>query len=135
ETTFRGPPVTTMSPESLARFQFERELYADLNQEGLAPPPAMAQLRSEAARLLRQERLSGLPELRFNVPSASSVARYNRLEGAFLGGGVTYTPSPDLRMDATLGFAFGMEEPSARIGVRFSPESVWDITAAAYYRS
>src|SRR5690606_30812527 len=68
ETTFRGPPVTTMSPESLARFQFERDLYADLNQEGLAPPPAMAQLRSEAARLLRQERLSGLPELRFNVP-------------------------------------------------------------------
>lgn len=130
--TFRGPPVSIVSRAELEDFEFERELYADLGDEGLAPPPEMAELRREAARLLRREKLSGLPPLRLNVPSASSVLRYNRLEGVFAGGGLAYVPGERLRLDITGGYAFGAEEPAGRAGVTFAPTADWSLTAAGY---
>lgn len=130
--TFRGPAVSIVTREALDSFEFERTLYEDLGEEGLAPPPEMEELRQEAARLLRTQRLSGLPAFRFNVPSASSVLRYNRLEGAYAGGGVSWVPAPDIRLDATAGYAFGAEEPAARMQLDFTPGADWSLRAAGY---
>lgn len=135
EGTFRGAPVSIVSRAALESFEFERDLYADLGEEGLAPPPEMAELRREAARLLRREKLSGLPPLRLNVPSASSVLRYNRLEGAFLGGGIAFVPDQRLRLDITGGYAFGAEQPAGRAAVVFAPSADWMLTVAAYHRA
>ncbi len=130
--TFRGPSVSVVSRDALESFAFEQDLYGDLGEEGLAPPPEMAELRREAARLLRRERLSGLPGLRFNVPSVSSVARYNRLEGAYIGAGLSYAPGLRLRLAGTAGYAFGLDEPAARFSLAYAPADVWTITAAGY---
>lgn len=132
ESVFRGAPVSIVTRDALEAFEFERELYEDLGEEGLAPPPEMDELRQEAARLLRTSRLSGLPALRFNVPSASSVLRYNRLEGAYAGGGISWVPSPDVRLDLLGGYAFGAEEPAGRMHVGWSPRPAWTIDADAY---
>lgn len=130
--TFRGAPVSIVRRDVLDAFEFDRELYEDLSEEGLAPPPEMEELRQEAARLLRARRLSGLPAFRFNVPSASSVLRYNRLEGAYAGAGVSWVPAPDVRLDATGGYAFGASEPAARLQLAYTPGADWAFTAAAY---
>jgi hypothetical protein len=129
---FRGPGVSIVPRDALETFAFERELYADLDEEGLAPPPEMSELRREAARLLRDERLSGLPRLRFNVPSASSVLRYNRLEGTYFGAGLSWVPGPRLRIDALGGYATGTEHAGGRIGVAVRPAARWTLTAAGY---
>lgn len=131
--TFRGPAVSIVPRAALDAFEFERELYDDLAEEGLAPPPEMDELRQEAARLLRARRLSGLPAFRFNVPSASSVLRYNRLEGVYAGGGASWVPAPDIRFDATAGYAFGAEEPGTRVQLDYTPGSAWLVRAAGYY--
>ena len=134
EETFVGPAVSIVSREARESYEFGRELYADLNAEGLAPPPEMTELRREAAELLRGRRLSGLPRFRLNVPSVSAVARYNRLEGAFFGGGVSYVPSPSTRLDATAGFGFGAEQPVVRLGAAVTPSQQWSAGAAVYHR-
>lgn len=133
--TFRGPPVSVASRAALEAFEFDRDLYADLGDEGLAPPPDMADLRREAARLLRRERLSGLPRLRLNVPSASAVLRYNRLEGTFAGGGLAYVPGERLRLDVTGGYAFGAEEVAGRAAITFAPTRDWSLRAAGYHNA
>lgn len=130
--TFRGAPVSIVSRAALERFEFDRTLYEDLAEEGLAPPPEMETLRKEAARLLRSQRLSGLPAFRFNVPSASSVLRYNRLEGGFVGGGVSWVPAPDVRLDVTAGYAFGAEAAAGRTQLGYTPGANWSLRAAGY---
>lgn len=131
-TTFVGPAVSIVSRATLEQFEFERDLYADLAQEGLAPPPEMAELRREAARLLRAEKLSGLPKLRLNVPNVSSVLRYNRLEGAFAGAGLAYVPGPRLRLDSHAGYAFGAKEAALRGSIVYTPAAAWTMSGAAY---
>jgi hypothetical protein len=54
----------------------------------------MKELRAQAAKLLREHRLSGLPAWRLYVPNASSVIRHDSAEGWYGGLGVTYAPSP-----------------------------------------
>src|SRR5690606_27302180 len=77
-------------------------------------------------------RLSGLPAFRFNVPSASSVLRYNRLEGVYAGGGASWVPAPDIRFDATAGYAFGAEAPGTRVQLDYTPGSACLVRAAGY---
>ncbi|CAN5889401.1 hypothetical protein BH23GEM9_BH23GEM9_01340 [soil metagenome] len=111
ETTFYGYPVTAVSPAERREFDFDRGIFDDLNEAGLAPPADLAQIRQQAAAMLGTSRLSGLPRWRLNVASASSVFRYNRAEGVTLGAGISYVPGPPLRGDLTVGYAFGPDRP------------------------
>jgi hypothetical protein len=107
--------VTAVSPSQRAAFDFERGIYDDLNDAGLAPPPDLDVIRRRAAELLGSSRLSGLPRLRLGVGSVSSALRYNRAEGVVLGAGITYAPGPPLRVDAAGGYAFGAARPWAAV--------------------
>lgn len=127
---FYGPPVSVLPREQRESYPFTRGIYADLNEAGLAPPGDLKAIRAEAMTLVRQHILSGLPRLRINLPDASSAFHYNRSEGIFLGGGLSYDPAPQVRLGLTSGFAFGsghadselriITEPGSRLHVEFS---------------
>jgi len=112
--TFTGRTVGIVSREELDRFEFERGLYEDLDESGLAPPPSLAEIRREAGALLGTSKLSGLPGWRLNIESVSSLLRYNRAEGLAFGVGATYAPGLVWRADFLAGAALGPERPWGR---------------------
>jgi hypothetical protein len=116
--TFYGPPVLAVPPAERRSFDFERALYDDLNEAGLAPPADLARIRQQAAALLGTSRLSGLPRWRLNIASASSAFRYNRAEGPTVGLGVAYVPGPTGRAELTAGYAFGADRPWGAAALR-----------------
>ncbi|HEX6309093.1 MAG TPA: hypothetical protein VFZ69_12940 [Longimicrobiales bacterium] len=113
--TVVGRLVTAVPEAEREAYAFEREIFDDLNDAGLAPPPDLSEIRRRAAELLGARRLSGLPRLRLGIGSASSALRYNRAEGVAVGVGVTYAPDPGWRLDLEGGFAFGPERPWAAL--------------------
>lgn len=114
---FWGYRVTTVPEAQRERYEFDRAIYDDLHDAGLAPPPELKELRAEAARLVRERALSGLPRLRLSLPNASSALRYNRAESLYLGWGGSFTPGAT-RIDGVGGYAFGPEHVVAAAGIR-----------------
>lgn len=110
-----GNVVTAVPESEREAYEFERGIYDDLNDAGLAPPPDLSEIRRQAAELLGTRRLSGLPRLRLGIGAASSALRYNRAEGVALGAGLSYAPDPVWRLDVEGGFAFGPERPWASV--------------------
>lgn len=132
DSIFFGRPVSAVSEEERKSFAFEEEIYAGVNEEGLAPPPQMADLRARAMALVREQRLSGLPPWRLYLPNASSVLRHNRAEGWYVGAGGAYVPSPVFRIDAIGGYAFGLEQPEVAVAMHHRPPGL-GLVARAYY--
>ena len=116
--TFAGYPVTTVPEAEREKFEFQRGLYDDLNDAGLAPPPDLETLRAQAEELLGTARLSGLPSLRLGLGSASGALRFNRAEGIAVGAGLAYVPETSWRADIAAGYAFGAEQPFGSLDVR-----------------
>jgi hypothetical protein len=117
---FAGHPVVAMPPSMRQAYPFPRELYDDLDAEGLLPPPELAELRQRAAELVEGRYLSGLPRLRLHLPDASGALRYNRTEGIFLGGGALYTVAPGTQFELRGGYGFGAARPQAEALLRRS---------------
>jgi hypothetical protein len=128
---FSGYPVVAVPREERENFAFDRALYEDLMETGLAPPPHMRAVRAQAAALLRARVLSGLPRLRASLPNASSALRYNRAEGLFLGLGVSYVADPRVRSELTGGYAFGDERGHLGVDVRLDHAGGTRVRAAA----
>ena len=122
---FAGYPVEARPEAERKSFSFPEGIYADLNQEGLAPPPDMATLRAQAAQLVRQKYLSGLPKLRLHLGGASSVLRYDRAEGIHVGGGFSWSPAGTINLSALAGYATATQRPDAlgQIRVAFADGS------------
>lgn len=116
--TFVGPPVTAAPHAERESYDFERDIYDDLNEAGLATPADLDDIRRQAAALLGTGRLSGLPRWRFGLTSVSSALRYNRAEGFALGAGLVYDPGPPWRVDLAAGHAFAAGRPWASITAR-----------------
>lgn len=112
-------PVTAAPLAQRENYAFDSALYDDLIDTGLAAPAHMRDIRSQAAALVREQALSGLPPLRPSLPNASSAFRYDRAEGAFLGAGASYTPRPQFRAQLTGGYAFSAHRGSAAFGLRW----------------
>jgi hypothetical protein len=132
DTLFLGREVSAVPPAQRQAFPFDRDIYSDVSEEGLAATPRMEELQELAKELVGQPRLSGLPSWRLYVPNASSVGRYNRTEGWYAGIGVTYTPAPTFRTDITGGYAFGAERPELTLSVMLQRGDV-DWRATTYY--
>ncbi|HEX2168161.1 MAG TPA: hypothetical protein VHG09_13085, partial [Longimicrobiales bacterium] len=107
--------VTAVPAAEREAYDFERGIYEDLDDEGLAPPPDLDVIRRRAAELIGDRRLSGLPRLRLGLGSVSSALRYNRAEGVAVGAGIVYAPGPPWRFQVEGGYAFGPERPFAAI--------------------
>lgn len=129
-------PVTAVPRTQRENYAFESALYDDLIDTGLAPPAHMRDIRSQAAELIRERALSGLPPLRPSLPNASSAFRYNRAEGAFLGAGASYTPGPQFRAQLDAGYAFGAHRSSAALGLRWgAPTATTQVRTNIYYNA
>lgn len=111
---FQSRAVSALPESDLRAFPFEQGLYEELDEEGLAPVPELAEIRAEAARLARGRYLSGLAGSRLWVPSVSDLLRYDRAEGLALGIGGSLHSSASLRLQVAAGYAFGRERPFAQ---------------------
>jgi hypothetical protein len=116
---FEGRPVTALPESARREFPFEDSLHAQLDMEGLSPPPQMQEIRSMALSIARQRYLSGLGRLRLSLPTptTSSILRFNRAEGLFLGAGASYALRPWAGISVHGGFSFGRERPSLSLGL------------------
>ena len=119
-----GGRVTALPQQQLEAFVFERGLFDDLDEHGLAPTPTMEAIRAQARQAFQDRYLSGLGPLRLYLGSASSVARYNRAEGSYLGVGVTARTQGDVRLRASAGYAIGRGEASLSTAVTGGPDPV-----------
>lgn len=112
ERLFAGPPITARPESELASYPFEEELYARVDEDGLAPTPDLQDVRRRAATMMAERRLRGIGGVRLSTPSISSVARYNRAEGLHVGAGVGYRSGADLTLRLHPGYSFGRGRPS-----------------------
>ena len=131
---FRGRPVSTMPVAEREAFPFERGLFDDLEEEGgLRPSPTMQEVREQVREVVEDEVLSGLDPLRLHLSGISDVARFNRAEGVFLGGGLTVRPARDFLLRTTGGYSFGRHRGSASVSItretsalRPTVDAYWD---------
>jgi hypothetical protein len=109
---FLGPKLVTVPQAQRRAFPFEQAIDAELREEGIGPTAELGEVRRQAAELIRGRMLSGLPVTRLNLPSASSVLRYNRAEGVVAGFGTRIHPREPLTLEARAGWAFGPGHPT-----------------------
>lgn len=76
--------------------------------------------------------LDGLPHLRWHIPGASSVLRFNRAEGLSLGAGVSYTPRPGVGVELTGGYATGPDHLSLAAALRLTTAERTSLRADLY---
>ena len=111
---FQGPRVVAVPMTQARRFAFEQPIDAELREQGIGPERELGDVRREAAELIREHALSGLPATRLDVPAASTIARYNRAEGVAVGFGVRSSPREQVALGIYGGWAFGPMHPLAR---------------------
>lgn len=113
---FRGAPVRSLSLASREAFPFERGLLDDLEESGgLVESPSMEAVEEQVREVVEDEVLSGLARVRLFGDGVSDFARFNRAEGVFLGGGVTFRPTGRLDLRTRAGYAFGRSRPSGGV--------------------
>ncbi len=131
---FAGRGVTA-APEAARRaFPFERGLFDDLQQEGLAPAPSLEEIRAEARRIVTDRALSGLAPVRLYFHSFSDGLRYDRAEGVFVGAGLNLRPFPSVQMRTSAGYAFGRGRPSGSVVLEGAPAPVVPVLEAYWDR-
>ncbi len=87
---FRVRGVASMPRDSLEAFQFEEGLYDALDPDVALTSPSLKEIRDEATRIVSERYLRTVQPMRFAVPGASSVFRYRRAEGLYLGPGIHF---------------------------------------------
>ena len=128
---FNGPRVTMVAPAQARRFAFEQPIDAELHEQGIGPAVELGEIRKQAANLVREHVLSGLPSTRLDVPAASTIARYNRAEGLAVGFGVRSSPREQVALNLYGGWAFGPMHPLARADAVLTKPS-WRLGASGY---
>jgi len=121
---FRGPRITSVSPNQLRAFAFERGLFDDLDEEGLVPSPSLDEVRTQVGQVVENRAMSGLESLRVHFANVSDFGRYNRAEGLRLGGGITLRPGGALRVRTSAGYAFSRERASGRVSAQWEAGTV-----------
>ncbi|HYJ79408.1 MAG TPA: hypothetical protein VEW03_07410, partial [Longimicrobiaceae bacterium] len=112
DSQFGGRRVVSVPEAQRRAFAFEEPIDAELREEGIGPDTELADVRRQAAELLRSRMLSGLPGTRLDVPAASTLARYNRAEGMAVGFGIRSTPREQVALSLEGGWAFGPMHPT-----------------------
>jgi len=111
EALFAGPRVVSVPTAQRRAFAFEEPLYAEMREQGLSPDVELGDVRRMAAEMVRERLLSGLPSARLDVPAVSSIFRYNRQEGPYVGFGTSLHPRERVELRLNGGWAFGPEHP------------------------
>ncbi len=121
EALFLGGTFTSVPAAERRNFPFETGLYDQLSDEGLDPSPEIEAIREQAMTVLEKRYLSGLNPARLQVPSVSSVYRYNRAEGSFTGAGTSFRLGATWRVSSRGGYAFERKEGQLAFQLRSSP--------------
>jgi hypothetical protein len=114
-TLFAGGRVSAMSPNQRRAFPFERGLFDDLDEQGLATSPSLAEVRRQVSQVVEDQAMSGLAPLRVHFANVSEIARYNRAEGLRLGAGMTLRPGGGLVTRLSGGYSIGRERFSGAV--------------------
>ncbi len=85
---FRGPSVASLPAAVREAYEFESGLYDALDPAVAVSPPSLEEIREEATRIIAQSYLQPAQGLQLAVPGISSVIRFRRAEGLYLGPGV-----------------------------------------------
>ena len=128
--TFTPRGISTVPEQERVAFPFERGLFDDLEDVGLAPTPSLEEVRIRAQQVLVGRTLSGLGSRRFHFRSFSDALRYDRAEGVFIGGGVHLRPDPDALVRLSAGYALGAERLSLSSSVTTPPNKVVPVVEA-----
>ncbi|HSG47924.1 MAG TPA: hypothetical protein VLA43_08950, partial [Longimicrobiales bacterium] len=110
--TYTGRRVSAAPEAQREAFPFERGLFDDLEEEGLAPTPSLEAIRAEARQVMADRALSGLSPYRLHFRSVSDAVRYDRAEGLYVGAGLQLRPRPDALLRLSAGYAFERARPS-----------------------
>jgi hypothetical protein len=103
--------LSAVSVERRQSFPFERGLFDDLEEAGLAPTPNLEDIRDQALQMAGNRYLTGLSPWRLHLASVSDGVRRNRAEGLFVGAGTHIRTGRDVLIRASAGYAFGANEP------------------------
>jgi hypothetical protein len=114
---FAGSRVSQVSPSERVAFEFERGLLDDIEEEGLALPPSLEEVRTEVAQVVQDQVMSGLDPLRVYFSAVSDAARYNRAEGLRIGAGFAFRPWGSITARVAGGYAFGRERGSGAVSM------------------
>jgi hypothetical protein len=109
--TFIGPAIVAVPRSQREEFQFEREIFDELREQGLGPAMELGEIRRMATELAQRRALQRASAARLSAGSLSDVIRYNRTEGLALGFGGAVTPHPGLRLRGQGGYAFTAGHP------------------------
>ena len=118
---FLAGAVTAVPLAQRSTFPFESGLYDQLSDQGLNTSPDIEAIRDQATSVMQQRYLSGLKRSRIHVPFVSSVYRYNRAEGSFLGAGTSLQLGSTWRVLSRGGYAFGRKSGQVAVDVRSGP--------------
>ena len=118
ESLFLAGPVVAIPLNQRRNFPFETGLYDQLSEQGLNPSAEIEAIREQAMDVSRQRYLSGLSRSRLHVPFISSVYRYNRAEGSFVGAGTSLQLGPSWTLLSRGGYAFGRENGQVTVDLR-----------------
>ncbi|HEU0015173.1 MAG TPA: hypothetical protein VFQ45_15895 [Longimicrobium sp.] len=114
---FAGRRVVSVPEAQRRAFAFEQALDEEVREAGLEAPPELADVRRQAAELLRNRVLSGLPTTRVDVATATGSLRYNRAEGLVIAPGVRTSPAEGVTLAARAGMALAPRRPVAEVEV------------------
>jgi len=112
-----GRNITSVSVAEREAFSFDRGLFDDLDEDGLAPSPTIEEVREQVQEVVEDKYLGGLSPMRLYLGAMSDAIRYNRAEGVFLGAGVTFRPVGDLFVRTSLGYGIGRDRAAGAIAV------------------
>jgi len=121
---YTGQRVTAAPQAQREAFPFERGLFDDLEEEGLAPTPTLEEIRAQARQVMADRALSGLAPYRLHFRSVSDAVRYDRAEGLYVGAGVQLRPRPDVQLRLSSGYAFQRGRPSFGLTATGEPASL-----------
>jgi len=133
-TAYTGQRVSAAPQADREAFPFERGLFDDLQDEGLAPTPDLEAVRAQAREVMAARALSGLSPFRLHFGSFSDALRYDRAEGLYAGAGIQLRSLlPDALVRFSAGYAFSRKRPSFGVTATGEPaplvpvlEAYWD---------
>ena len=114
---FDGPPLVYPDVRQFSgdSSRFTSGLLDRLDSEGLTPPLEPIDFEAEIGAFVESQTGSGLPATRLGIRSISSLLRFNRGEGLFVGGGFSQRLSPFV---INLGGGYRVEAGSAELTAR-----------------
>lgn len=129
-----GSRVRSVSTAQQLAFPFQEGVFSGLTDPSeLEASPTMREVESQVREVVGDQVMSGLAPVRLHLARLSDFARYNRAEGVFVGGGLTFRPVGDLQLRTTAGYAFGRRRASGTLAIAPGQEGTLLPTADLYW--